>query len=175
MTKKCYKCNKTLPIDSFHKNKSRPDGLTDECKECIKIIGKKRYSENRLIRISQATERYYKNKDRISIIRKESYKDNISSWSIVIPEITVCMICTKEIYLVHKDKNNVINFDHRHGGSENIKGSPRNWLNKNKPTDENIAIWKLCDFGYLCYSCNLLLPTTNRLPWLVKALEYAKE
>lgn len=34
--KNCNKCQKLLNLDSFHKNKTKPDGLADYCKSCRK-------------------------------------------------------------------------------------------------------------------------------------------
>lgn len=33
-TKRCYKCGLTKPVDKFHKNKARYDGLNTLCKSC---------------------------------------------------------------------------------------------------------------------------------------------
>nr|DAS64970.1 MAG TPA: Meiotic chromosome segregation protein [Caudoviricetes sp.] len=35
-TKVCSKCKKELPIEMFHKDKSKSDGLHHYCKECQK-------------------------------------------------------------------------------------------------------------------------------------------
>lgn len=35
-TKKCYECNRELPIDNFTKNKNNIDGLSYYCRECTK-------------------------------------------------------------------------------------------------------------------------------------------
>lgn len=34
--KKCWKCNQEEPKVSFSKNKRKPDGLSTECKDCVK-------------------------------------------------------------------------------------------------------------------------------------------
>lgn len=34
MTKQCYICKENKPLNCFHKNKSRKDGVTHECKDC---------------------------------------------------------------------------------------------------------------------------------------------
>jgi len=36
-TKKCYGCNKELPIENFTKNKNNKDGLSYYCRDCTKI------------------------------------------------------------------------------------------------------------------------------------------
>jgi predicted GIY-YIG superfamily endonuclease len=41
--KTCTKCKQTLPLDSFHKDKTRVDGLMYRCKECINNQSKKYY------------------------------------------------------------------------------------------------------------------------------------
>jgi len=35
-TKMCGKCHKVLPVSEFYSNKSKPDGLSGYCKECMK-------------------------------------------------------------------------------------------------------------------------------------------
>lgn len=39
-TKVCPKCGRTLPITAFNKNKSRADGHSNMCRECIAEYGK---------------------------------------------------------------------------------------------------------------------------------------
>ena len=46
-TKFCPKCNKTLPVDSFFKNKSKKDGLQGYCKICKCLCDRKYDSEHR--------------------------------------------------------------------------------------------------------------------------------
>ena len=41
-TKKCYGCNKVLPIEKFTKNKNNKDGLSYYCRDCTKIQYKHR-------------------------------------------------------------------------------------------------------------------------------------
>lgn len=36
--KRCYCCGNIKPITEFNKNKSKPSGHCDECKECKKVI-----------------------------------------------------------------------------------------------------------------------------------------
>lgn len=43
--KTCYKCKIEKSLESFHKDKSRKDGLHTECKDCTKAYGKAYYAD----------------------------------------------------------------------------------------------------------------------------------
>lgn len=46
-TKKCYGCERELPIENFTKNKNNKDGLSYYCKDCTKIqYNVHKYKEN---------------------------------------------------------------------------------------------------------------------------------
>ena len=46
-TKRCYGCNKILPIENFTKNKNNKDGLSYYCRDCTKIqYNVHKYREN---------------------------------------------------------------------------------------------------------------------------------
>ena len=47
MDKICIECKKSLPIESFYKNKSMNDGYVNKCKECTKKGVRANYSKNR--------------------------------------------------------------------------------------------------------------------------------
>lgn len=53
--KKCIKCKKEKPESEFHTDRSRPDGLKDWCKECIRKYNQKR----KRIRRDQRLEREF--------------------------------------------------------------------------------------------------------------------
>ena len=36
--KRCYRCGKIKPLVEFNKNKSKPSGQCDECRECKKEL-----------------------------------------------------------------------------------------------------------------------------------------
>lgn len=41
----CRTCHEVKPLDSYRADKSRPDGLQSECKDCLKIRYQQRYKE----------------------------------------------------------------------------------------------------------------------------------
>ena len=45
--KECGKCKQILPLDSFGKDKPRPDGLTPYCKPCKRSMQRGYYKANR--------------------------------------------------------------------------------------------------------------------------------
>ena len=53
-----------------------------------------------------------------------------------------------------------------------IKGGPQTFLSTRPYTEINKNIWESCDFGILCFECNLRLPTKNRENWLIKVISY---
>jgi hypothetical protein len=61
--KRCSKCRKELGEEMFNKNKSKPDGLSTECKACVKEAAKKRYWENREESLAKSKREYQENKE----------------------------------------------------------------------------------------------------------------
>ena len=45
--KYCYHCGKEIPVSSFGKNRTRPDGLHSLCKEGVRSNGKRYFAENK--------------------------------------------------------------------------------------------------------------------------------
>ena len=41
--KDCYRCRQTKPIEAFPKNRSKPTGAADECRECRRKLNAARY------------------------------------------------------------------------------------------------------------------------------------
>jgi len=78
----------------------------------------------------------------------------------------------RRIYFNKGDFVRAINFDHRNGGKESIKGNPSSWLDRHICNKENIKIWKSCDFGTLCIRCNRMLPTKKRKEWFQRVKKY---
>lgn len=130
---------------------------------------------------------YQANKERIKKIRNDYYYANkpeirrkfqaaqmeiLKSWIGILPEVTACEMCGRDIFLIGNNTAKSIHFDHRHGGIEAIQGPPKHWLRSNVPTEKNIAIWKSCDFGMLCWQCNRFLPTKDRMKLTLNLMRY---
>lgn len=73
----CYKCKQAKSLDEFHKNKTKPDGLSNKCRACMKSYQK---------------EHYRRNADRIKD-RNRSYKASIRSWMRDLKSSLVCQRC----------------------------------------------------------------------------------
>lgn len=63
-TKPCACCRTQKPFSSFHKDKSKQDGLRTFCKECRKTGTKDYYARNRNALIAKECARYRQNKDK---------------------------------------------------------------------------------------------------------------
>lgn len=65
ISKRCYKCNIEKTLESFGSNKSKKSGLSDECKECSREIGKLYYRANKVARLAYLKVYGQKNKEAI--------------------------------------------------------------------------------------------------------------
>lgn len=106
-----------------------------------------------------------KNYEKIILHKRNKRWEYLDSWEPYFKHMTTCEICGKSVEFNSGDRITSIHFDHRNGGTEVIKGSPRNWLVHNKRTPENERVWESCNFGVLCSRCNRYLPTKDRLEW----------
>lgn len=92
MEKVCRMCGKPKFIEEFHKKKGSPDGVRNECKECVKDIQKKykeapgfkekqkmydknRYDENRENILNHKKEYHKENREKI-LLQKEQYRND---------------------------------------------------------------------------------------------------
>ena len=74
--KYCYKCKTTKELDLFGKNKSRKDGLSDECKDCKRQQDRDYTARHRKEARKRASDWYYSNKDKV----KEKRSIYNSNW-----------------------------------------------------------------------------------------------
>lgn len=71
--KYCWACKNMKKLDLFGKNKSKPDGLSCECKDCKKIQDKNYYLKNSK-KVKEKVSEYRKNNcEKIKISKKNSY------------------------------------------------------------------------------------------------------
>ena len=102
---------------------------------------------------------------------KEWRKKRIDGWLQILPKETQCAICNSLIVYNSKNMEESIHFDHRLG-DELIKGNPSEWLRSHRCTEENIKIWKSCNFGMLCNACNRHFPVKSREEWMLNRIRY---
>jgi len=74
--KHCYNCKTLKDLSEFYRNKSKKDGLTDECKVCAKNRGNK-FRKNNLEKCKKWYKKYAEeHKDEALLRAKEWYKNN---------------------------------------------------------------------------------------------------
>lgn len=56
-TKKCYKCQTSKSLEEFSRNKSRKDGLNNQCKKCQVEYGRCHYENNKATYLAQTKAR----------------------------------------------------------------------------------------------------------------------
>ena len=59
--KKCTACKETKPVDEFNKNRSKHDGLSTECRLCVRNANKRYYGDN----LEKWTEYHQQRRDRL--------------------------------------------------------------------------------------------------------------
>ncbi len=127
----------------------------------------KEYRKKYYIKHSKRIKKYMskhesENKDKSLIRHKLRHGRHLSSWEGFIPLATSCEMCGVDIFFNRRNRLTAICFDHRHGGTEEIKGSPFTWLRDHPRNSDNEKIWSSCDFGMLCSNCNRCIPTKDR-------------
>lgn len=78
-TKRCTKCGETKPRDQFHKDKSRVDCLTPQCKSCIAKTTKAWREANKGPKAKMNRAWYEANRDRATEMGKAWRKANLDS------------------------------------------------------------------------------------------------
>lgn len=85
MTKVCTRCKKEKDESEFYKRKPRKDAtftIRNECKDCKKDYGKRRYIEHTDKIIKKAIEYYHKNRNNVLLQKKnrrENYRDELNA------------------------------------------------------------------------------------------------
>jgi len=78
--KRCPTCNIKKNDSEFYKNKSKPDGLQNYCKICIKEKQQRYYEENKEQIYKKSKEYIDKNKEKRNAYYRKKYKENPSSF-----------------------------------------------------------------------------------------------
>jgi hypothetical protein len=74
--KTCTKCGESKLLMEFHKNKSKKNGLRNDCKSCA-VERRKQYYQDNKEAIAEYKKQYYQdNKEAIVEHRKQYYQDN---------------------------------------------------------------------------------------------------
>lgn len=80
--KTCNTCLKPLPDDSYHKEKSTPDGLCRRCKACTKEYQRLWREQTRTDRDAYNKQYYADNQERLCKKAAERYEEKICTKSI---------------------------------------------------------------------------------------------
>lgn len=164
VTKICYKCKKELSVDLFHRNKAKPSGCADACKECKKHDNKKYQEGNKgeikcrkhdyYLRnkedITQKVNYYIKNnRDKHNLYRKKSgIKLKTEVFSHYCGGEVKCKHCeTNELYLLTIDHVNGGGNKHRKATGMKTGYNCYCWLKRNSFPD---------GFQVLCWNCQFI-------------------
>lgn len=76
LNKTCTGCNKTKPVSSFHRDKSKSDGLTPRCKDCKKEYRCKYYARTSKQSREYSRRYFQKNQTAIKVYMAQYRKEN---------------------------------------------------------------------------------------------------
>lgn len=188
LLRKCQKCGQELGLDKFSPNRERKDGICVWCKECNRRgMQEWRAKKRKTGELKVCRKKYYakeytgKNKKKRIETQKKRYHKNKKEWIPWFVEIygahPVCQVCGKMLKWripggEEVEKRDMVCFDHRHEGNEEIQRSPSLYAAETIFREKTRKKWLSCDFGILCHACNGCLPTKGRTEWLEAALKY---
>jgi len=157
---RCNSCGTMKSLSEYYKDISCKSGYKEICKTCV----------------SQKFKQYYlKNKMKMNIQMREWRKKNNIQWKNWFEQKygknPKCEVCGKLLSWKTKNRNKMVNLDHR-GNKTKIIKSPSYWTWMHKCDVRNKQIFLSCNFGILCKACNRNLPTDNRKNWLKNVIKY---
>jgi hypothetical protein len=145
----CTKCQVSKSLTEFHKNRTRKDGLNEQCKSCRKSEHKERYSdiETRARILGRAKKRYHND--------PEKYKQKVSrrAFELKLRAVNIlggrCFVCGED----HPAK---LQFHHRNPAEKLFCLSHGSTLSKTKQISwaQIVAEINKCDL--LCANCHFL-------------------
>lgn len=164
----CTKCGVVKHMKEFYQDCHSSDQKTSWCKQCFK----NRYQQvKRIVKAQRDTKRREIN-DSITKI----WNKNILMWKEYFikkyGDHPQCSVCNKQLNWFNVDRSTAVCFDHRCGGNEPIKTTPRNFYERRPCITKHIDTWEECDFGILCVNCNSSLPTEGREEWVRNVNRY---
>lgn len=76
VVKRCSGCGVVKSLDCFHRDRTKPDGLRYDCKECVNAR-RHRYREENRDKIAEADRRYREeNRDKVRESKRRWYEEN---------------------------------------------------------------------------------------------------
>lgn len=89
----CSKCSRSMSLESFSKDRTRGDGISSQCRECVSARNKDRYERNKASLLTRQAAYYERHKDECQErmrsryqSRKEDYKAQAKAWAAANPE-----------------------------------------------------------------------------------------
>lgn len=72
--KLCNACEQTKPVEEYYSRKEAPDGLRNDCKECISARGRERYEVTQPQQIAYARKWYRENREKALAVHRDWYE-----------------------------------------------------------------------------------------------------
>lgn len=183
--KRCPCCKQELPLEMFHNLKTGRNGKHLYCRKCRQkyyqdnkeLIAERAdiYKQNNKTHINELQRNWYrKNKEKKIADSSKHHKILLNKWLNYLNQKNPspkCEICNKPLSYCSGNRLLSVNFDHKNDNLP-IKFSPKTWLDGYAFSKRNIEIWESCNFGILCWECNVKIPTKNRKEWLERVTQY---
>lgn len=77
-THRCYRCKRNLPFEKFGENRSKPNGIATECKECAQKQRKISYQKNKYKHYLRHKAWVKKNREKKRALQRKYYLENKS-------------------------------------------------------------------------------------------------
>jgi hypothetical protein len=131
--KKCSKCGAEKPLGEFNKNKNAKDGARSQCRECTKIVSRRRYADDPE-KVLKSTRKWQEaNPEKCVELRRQWRRDN--------PE--KCLEMGRKWRKANAEKCKEFSRKWRAANPEKVRESDRKRRESNpKKHQENFRRWK---------------------------------